>query len=233
MRIMLTSPSTTTHRPRTNVYVDGFNLYHGCFDDPNGPRAGWRRYRWLDLDALCKRVYPGCDINRIRYFTALVIPSANNPDCLTRQLAYIRALETIPILTVHRGRFAVTMKRRALADEQTRTAVVPEQKVHVMESEEKGSDVNLATYLMLDGFRQEYDQAVVVSNDSDLAEPIRIVRNELDLKVLLLNPRKSVAFDLQGIADGNKRIREWVLRDSQFPATLNDANGTITKPATW
>jgi hypothetical protein len=125
------------------------------------------------------------------------------------------------------------MKRRSLADERTRTALVPDQKAYVMESEEKGSDVNLASYLLFDGFRQDYEQAVIVSNDSDLAEPIRLVRNELNLKVFLLNPRKTVAFDLQGITDGNKRIRQWVLRDSQFPPTMSDASGTITKPSTW
>ena len=41
--------------------------------------------------------------------------------------------------------------------------------------EEKGSDVNLATYLVADGFRDLYDTAVVVSNDSDLAEPLKLV----------------------------------------------------------
>jgi hypothetical protein len=51
--------------------------------------------------------------------------------------------------------------------------------VSIIEEEEKGSDVNLASYLLVDGFAGEYDIAIVVSNDSDLAEPIRLVRSIL------------------------------------------------------
>jgi len=48
----------------TNVYVDGFNLYYGCLRGTP--------YKWLDLDALCRRLFPRDRINRIRYFTAIV-----------------------------------------------------------------------------------------------------------------------------------------------------------------
>jgi len=47
---------------RTNVYVDGFNLYYGCLKGTP--------YRWLDLDAFCHRLLPRDRIHRIRYFTA-------------------------------------------------------------------------------------------------------------------------------------------------------------------
>ena len=46
--------------------------------------------------------------------------------------------------------------------------------IEVIKTEEKGSDVNLATHLLYDGFRNDYDIAVVISNDSDLLEPIKI-----------------------------------------------------------
>jgi uncharacterized LabA/DUF88 family protein len=219
---------------RTNVYVDGFNHYHGCFGG-RGNRAEWRKYRWLDLLTWIKKQFPRNDINRIRYFTALVDPHTSNPDNRNRQLTYIRALETTPLLTVHHGRFATMRKSRLLADPDYRTAtpMVPWQHVQVIESEEKGSDVNLASYLLLDGFRNEYDIAIVISNDSDLATPIKLTRNELGKRVGLLNPRKSVAFDLQGIADFYRSVRLGPLQSSQFPETMTDAHGTITKPATW
>ena len=38
---------------------------------------------------------------------------------------------------------------------------------------------NLATYLLHDGFTGAYDTAVIVSNDSDLREPVRVVRTVL------------------------------------------------------
>lgn len=234
---LMTLSTPVPSPPKANVYIDGFNLYHGCFDDRRNQagRVHWRAHRWLDLGAWCAKLFSRFSINRIRYFTALVDPLPSNPDNRARQLIYIRALETIPHLTVHQGRFATNAKDRPLADLRaaTPTARLPLQMVRIIEREEKGSDVNLASYLLLDGFKRDSDVAVVVTNDSDLAEPIRLVRNELGLRVGIVNPRRSVAFDLQGIADFYKSIREGALRDSQFPATLIDANGTITKPTTW
>src|SRR6266540_753040 len=56
---------------RTNVYVDAFNLYYGCLKGTP--------YRWLDLAALCRRLLPNDEINRIRYFTALVSARPDDP----------------------------------------------------------------------------------------------------------------------------------------------------------
>lgn len=49
---------------KTNVYVDGFNLYYGCVKGTP--------YRWLDLARLCRVLLPSHEIHRIRYFTALL-----------------------------------------------------------------------------------------------------------------------------------------------------------------
>jgi hypothetical protein len=43
----------------------------------------------------------------------------------------------------------------------------------VYHTEEKGSDVNLATRLILDGLDGLWEEAIVISNDSDLESPIR------------------------------------------------------------
>ena len=105
--------------------------------------------------------------------------------------------------------------------------------VPVIEREEKGSDVNLASYLLLDAFKREYDLAVVVSNDSDLAEPIRLVRREFGLKVRIVNPRKFLAYDLRGIADFYSNIKLRMLQQSQFSPIMTDAAGSFRKPARW
>jgi NYN domain len=60
--------------------------------------------------------------------------------------------------------------------------------VKVYKTEEKGSDVNVATYLLLDAFKRNCDLAVVISNDSDLEAPIRAVMQDLGVPVGLLNP---------------------------------------------
>jgi hypothetical protein len=56
---------------RTNVYVDGFNLYYGCLK--GSP------YRWLDLEALCAHLLPKHTIHRVRYFTARVAARPGKP----------------------------------------------------------------------------------------------------------------------------------------------------------
>jgi len=99
--------------------------------------------------------------------------------------------------------------------------------------EEKGSDVNLASMLLMDGFRGDYEAAVVLSNDSDLVLPIRIVTEELKLPVGLLNPHKRFSMELKKVATFRKQIRTGVLSVSQLPETLTDENGTITKPPDW
>ena len=69
--------------------------------------------------------------------------------------------------------------------------------VEVVKTEEKGSDVNLATYLLIDALLKDSDIAVVVSNDPDLCEPIRIVNDEFGVPVGLLNPHRNVSSDLR------------------------------------
>lgn len=218
-----------------NIYVDGFNLYHGCFDNPR-ERSTWRPFRWLDLDALGRRFCHGRPIGRIRYFTALTdsIPPGHSTG-QARQLIYWRALRTIPHLTIHEGRFAVNVKERLCADPASPvpSPLLPHRTTPIIEREEKGSDVNLASYLLLDAFKQEYDLAIVISNDSDLAEPIRIVRREFGVKVCIVNPRKKLARDLNGVADFYRQIRFEMIRDSQFPPSMSDTVGAFTKPADW
>jgi hypothetical protein len=50
----------------TIVYIDGFNLYYGAL---RGSPS-----KWLDLEALSRRLLPKDDIHLIRYFTAPASP---------------------------------------------------------------------------------------------------------------------------------------------------------------
>jgi hypothetical protein len=109
----------------------------------------------------------------------------------------------------------------------------PERYEHVIAMREKGSDVNLASLLLADGSRGDYEVAAVISNDSDLVLPIKIVRNQLRLPVGLLKPGKRFALELTKAVTFYKPIREGALEASQFPQQLVDANGTITKPTSW
>ncbi|MCY4109159.1 MAG: NYN domain-containing protein [Chloroflexi bacterium] len=207
---------------RTNVYVDGFNLYYGAVKDTP--------YKWLDLAQLCRLLLPGNQINRIRYFTALVKSRPKDPGQQQRQQTYLRALQTIPNLSIHYGHFLSSRVRMPIANPPTKGP----RTVEVVKTEEKGSDVNLASLMLVDGFRGDYEAAVMISNDSDLQLPIQIVRSDLALEVGVLNPEPPKRSWVLSKACGfYKPIRAGVLEASQFPSILRDAGGTITKPKTW
>ena len=102
----------------------------------------------------------------------------------------------------------------------------------VIDIKEKGSDVNLATELLVDAFNDMFDVAAIVTNDSDLASPIRAVCH-LAKTVGVINPHKRPSFELTNSADFVKPVRPWVLRQSQFPPVLPDKVGEIHKPSEW
>lgn len=205
----------------TNVYVDAFNLYYGCLKDTP--------YRWLNLAKLCGLMLPKDTISQIKYFTAKVSARPSDPSQPVRQQTYLRALETIPNLSITYGLFKTGTARMHLAHPQRGKSPY----VEVLRTTEKGSDVNLATHLLIDGFRGNYDVAVVISNDSDLLEPIKFVIKDLGKPVGILNPQKYASKDLAQHATFIKTIRKGVLAASQFPATLTDQQGTFHKPSAW
>ena len=143
---------------------------------------------------------------------------------------YLRALATLPNVQVYYGAFRSGVKRRPLA------VPVPGLPSHVLvrDSEEKGSDVNLATRLLVDGFAGTYEQAAVMSNDADFVGAMRYVRDGLGLRVTLVNPDAGNASprELSDAATYVKRLWRSHLRRS-LPGTLIDEVGTIRKPADW
>ena len=207
----------------TAVYIDGFNLYYGCLRKNPG-------CRWLDLDALCQKLLPGQDIQLIRYFTARVNGTVD-VGAPGRQDIYLRALRTIPHLEIHYGQFTTHPVWLPLVNP---LAGGPK-KAQVHKTEEKGSDVNLASHLLHDSFRKLHDTVVIISNDSDLAEPVKIARFDLGRSVGVINPHHSKKKSrlLSSDASFFKQIRKGVIMASQFPPTLSDSTGTFHKPPAW
>jgi NYN domain len=136
-----------------NVYIDGFNLYYGALKRTP--------YKWLDLGKLVESLLPKDTIQEIHYFTARVSSRAYNPTSAHDQGLYIRALKTIPNLHIKYGHFLTHSVPMYL------TNVTPAQKVWVDKTEEKGSDVNLASHLLRDAYLNRFEVAVLVTNDSD------------------------------------------------------------------
>ncbi len=206
---------------RTIVYVDGFNLYYGALRGTP--------FRWLDIERLCGAMLARHDICRINYFTALVKSRPGDPAQPVRQAAYLRALRTLPSVRIHLGHYLSHPVWLPLAEP---TPSGP-RFVRVVRTEEKGSDVNLATMLISDAYEREFESAVLITNDSDLKSPVELVRDRLRLHVGILNPRRSTAVELSRVATFVKRIRSGVLRQCQLPEVIPDAHGLIRKPASW
>jgi uncharacterized LabA/DUF88 family protein len=207
---------------RTRVYIDGFNLYYGCVKGTP--------HKWLNVHALCTNLLPRNQVDKVRYFTAKVSARPNDPDQPTRQQTYFRALSTVPEIEIHLGHFLTHPVRMPDA---AAWAAGRYRGVEVIKTEEKGSDVNLATYLLMDAFDDLFDCAVIVSNDSDLKEPISLVRQRFGKAIGILNPQTNVSRALQPLAHFIKPIRVGALANAQFPNQLTDAIGTFTKPGRW
>lgn len=225
---------------RTNVYIDGFNFYYGCLR--NAP------YKWLDLERFCDALLPKNKVQRIVYCTAKVLPRPHDLDQPLRQLTYLRALATLPRVTVEFGNFLTSVTRAPLvqSDPQTRSwkmvgnqpALKTDRRGRVqtdwiLKTEEKGSDVNLAAHLLRDTYRGDCNCAVIISNDSDLLAPIRMAKADKGLIIGLVPPRPKGSAELKRLADFVIHPRQHHFSSAQFPPQLQDRHGTITKPGSW
>jgi uncharacterized LabA/DUF88 family protein len=156
-----------------------------------------------------------------------------------RQQVYLDALRSVPEISIHMGSFLSSEKFAGLVKPpEFRPRITLPQPwpdvVKVIKVEEKGSDVNLASHLLLDAFQGNFDVAVVLSNDSDLVEPIRIATAVLGKPVGLLSPVPNPTPELRRVASFIRRISVSDLTHAQFPDPVTRADGSLlAKPAAW
>jgi uncharacterized LabA/DUF88 family protein len=102
--------------------------------------------------------------------------------------------------------------------------------VHTME--EKGSDVNLAAHLLNDAWKNSFDVAAVISNDTDLVTPIRMVTQERGKAVYIVCPgRWNASPKLVNVSSYVRHIHSSMLRQAQLPDPIPGT--TIRKPPGW
>lgn len=195
-------------KPRTVIYIDGFNLYYGALKGTP--------YKWLNLAELFRMVRPHDSIERIRYFTALVTgPTMPN------QRVYWQALATTPLVDVILGKFkskTIFCKFPACTQTGRRPFDVPE---------EKRTDVNIAVYMLDDAYQDACDNVVLVSGDSDLVPAVRMIRTRFPNKQITVyvptrNPTRGAAVELRSSAHKHRDLPLSLLPRAQFPATLQD-----------
>lgn len=209
---------------RVNVYVDGFNLYYRAL----------RRFpdvKWLNIRALAEALLdPEDTVETIRYFTARVSPRAGDPDAPRRQQVFFSALGTIPGFRFHYGRFLPKQKWRPVVH----PTWLPAVKIEIHDTEEKGSDVNLASHLLNDAHHKRFDAAFVISQDTDLCEPIRMVKDMgLPIGIAWLDG-KEPSPRLVRASSFVRQVTHQRLRAAQFPDRIMGKNGKlIDRPETW
>lgn len=217
-------------RPETNVYFDGFNLYYGLIERGKRSRSSSTPYRWLNLGKLAQFLLPDSHIAHIHYFTAMIKARPDDPQRVSRQEVFLRALRTLPNLTIHLGNYQEHTVWRPLAHPKRGQPRF----VEVLWSEEKGSDVNLATQLLADTYEGACTRAAVISNDSDLAAPIRVASAKLADGVVVFNPHPAdTAWRLKKVATEYRPIKDRTLAATVFADPLKDRKGEIRKPAAW
>lgn len=242
---------------RVGVYVDGYNLYYGGRSLCGRGTAGWR---WLDIRALATTLvrertgWKGAMIERVVYCTARV-DQRESPSAFGDQSVYLRALRASRRVDhIEFGYYAAGVKFAPLAvkgphgqpllatpawpvmvQDQSGTAIQDARfMVSVAHREEKGSDVNVATHLLLDVLLDRIDDAVVISNDSDLRLPIVEARKRVP--VGLINPTsREIAGALRGDPKTGAGLHFWRdLTASDFhDHQLPDPAGPNAKPSDW
>jgi hypothetical protein len=206
----------------TIACADGFNLCFGALRK--------RPHRWLNLQRLIElHLKPHNRLMSIKYFTAKLNSRPNDPDAPARQATYLRALGTLPNIEITLGHFLTKNVRMMLANPTPGQSPT----VEVVKTEEMGSNVNLAVQLLHDAHLDRFDCAVIVSGDSDLLMPVKIVRDELKKVVGVLHPQRHPCAVLKTNAASYKHPSPNFIAASQFPGTLADSRSTFTKPAAW
>lgn len=242
---------------RVGVYIDGYNLYYGGRGLCGRGTAGWR---WLNPRQLAANItaahsgWIGAHIERVVFCTAR-ISGAGNESGARDQDIYLSAIEQANAVdTIEYGIYAnrVAVSPLATSDKKRRPVVTTADwpiKVQdagrnqvndalfmamVVRREEKGSDVNVASHLLIDALTQQVDAAVVISNDSDLAFPVKHARGLVP--VGLINPTKGYPAGALNDDPNRGAGRHWwhqLTTDdftaAQMPATV----GTHTRPPEW
>lgn len=237
----------------TSVYIDGFNLYHRSLRGTP--------YKWLDFKKLLSKILPpNCNVTCIKYFTANVA-DLGDPSRPQRQATYIQALEAfIPEIEVVYGQFKSHPLWLPVADRNFPSLSADMYKrgsenqlvfERVIKTEEKGSDVNLAVHILNDAWLNRYDCAVLLSNDSDLAGALSLIRERPSRKKIFWVIPFDAAFlrskisgkpvrdedclwpstDLKALVHWRKQIGELALQTSQLPNIIPATS--IHKPIDW
>ena len=215
---------------RIRIYVDGFNFYHGAsaIAEVERLRTGTSpAWKWLDINRLCTNVAAThwnepATVVSAGYLTSKARNRLPGDTARARQQVYLDALVSLGVEPVY-GNRSIRDKWKPLAHRADRIFRSDSTVMALVRiDQEKGSDVNLATRLLMDHFTRTdtYDAAVVISNDGDLWEPVHAVRS-LGRAIGVINPRRARG-GANGVSFGRAPLRPPT--DGRRPDGCTDAS---------
>ena len=213
---------------RVNVYIDGFNLFYGLLKGTP--------YKWLDLEKFADAlVGEGVEVVAIKYFTAPIKTYPNDPAKVLRQKFYLDALSILPRVKVINGFYSKHNVKMPFHKEPCVSCDKTDGMASVVKLEEKRSDVNIATEMLLDATAGEVDAYTLVSGDSDLAGPVSAIRYRLKKPVAVYNPHKGTCDELKRYASLYRNVPRDLPGRCQLPDMIDIGTGKtpIRRPAEW
>ena len=224
---------------KTICYVDGLNLYYGLFKNRKNKYS--EEYKWLNLEKLVRAILPSWGECKIMYFTSRV--GKNQSGKSDRQEVYLRALRTIDGLEITKGRILHNVECEATfqrvirrKDNNIPIGLSQGDRLLVRRSEEKKTDVNLATRMSCDLCETDVERVVLLSNDTDFVAPLNLARKKLGRKnvgIIFPTESRDVNLELRKIAGKNTTeiISEKHLTESKFNDVLETKDGRkLTNP---
>lgn len=232
---------------RTRVYIDGYNLYYGCLKGTS--------FKWLDLFTLFEqRILPSILHARqgqpvraelaplgIKYFTAMIVEkAARAPDSVSSQARYHTALEKLyqGRLEIIKGYYSVIPVNAKMIDPDDPGKWPRDCDSRlVWKLEEKQTDVNLALHAYHDAITGQVDQVVMVTNDTDIAPAMAMIRKHTPVVIGLVVPttdhQRIPNTELANLSHWiRSHIRQDELAASQLPRVIPGRKPT-SKPLTW
>ena len=212
----------------TIAYVDGFNLFYGLLKGT--------RDLWLDPVEFVRRLLrEDHDIQKVKYFSAPLKTYPYDRDAVESQNAYFQALSILSKVELILGFYSKNPTYFPAYDESCRKCEkAKDGMVRVVKLEEKRSDVNIATSMVLDAVNNRAESFVLVSGDTDFIGPVNIVRKDYGKNVIVLNPHTRRS-DLKQYASYYKDIPRDLPSQCQLPdeIPIGTHGNVIRRPLSW
>jgi len=235
---------------RTRIYIDGYNFYYGCLKGTP--------YKWLDLLPLFEQqILPSILVTdavgqprsfallsspSLKLFTAPILETvAKAPDSVSSQSQYHKALRLLhpEQIELIQGYYAVQRVWVKEVDEKQPSKWPRHcQEVQIWKVEEKQSDVNLALQAYHDAITGQIDQAVIVTNDTDIAPALTMIRSHTPVLIGLVVPTRDAARRpnqalVERVHWTRTHITATELAACQLPRVIPDTRRPATKPVSW